>query len=175
MHEVWKAIAGYEGSYEVSTLGRVRSLDKPDATSGPRKGRIRKLVPVGADAQQYLSVVLSKNNVVRCSRVHALVLETFVRARLPGEQARHLNGCSTDNRLSNLAWGTVEQNTADKFAHGSIQQGEKHHNARMTAGDVYRVRDLRAFGHKYVDIARHLGLTETQVAKVVRRERWTHV
>lgn len=175
MHEVWKAIAGYEGSYEVSTLGRVRSLDKPNATSGPRKGRIRKLVPIGADAQQYLSVVLSKNNVVRCGRVHVIVLETFVRPRLPGEQARHLNGRSTDNRLSNLAWGTVEQNTADKFAHGTVRRGEAHHNAKMSVGDVHRVRDLRAFGYKYADIASHLGLTETQVAKVVRGEKWAHV
>lgn len=175
MHEVWKAIAGYEGIYEVSTLGRVRSLDKPNATSGPRKGRIRRLVPIGYDAQQYLSVMLYNGHVFRCARVHTLVLETFVRFRLPGEQARHLNGCSTDNRLSNLAWGTVEQNTADKFAHGTVRRGEAHHNAKMSVGDVHRVRDLRAFGYKYADIASHLGLTETQVAKVVRGEKWAHV
>lgn len=175
MAEIWKAISGYEGAYEVSTLGRVRSLDKPNAKSGPRKGKLRKLVPIGADAQQYLSVMLSRNNVVRCGRVHVLVLETFVRPRRAGEQARHLNGCSTDNRLSNLAWGTVEQNTADKVAHGTVRRGEDSPNARMCAGDVLRVRDLRAFGYEYDEIAEHLGLTNTQVAKVVRRETWAHV
>lgn len=117
--EAWRAVPGYEGLYEVSCLGRVRSLDRitklHHGGEYRRKGRIRKLVP---NNYGYLNVMLSKEGRQRCHKVHRLVLEAFVGPPKEGQEACHNNGEPLDNRLSNLRWGTKEENMADIKKHG---------------------------------------------------------
>lgn len=128
MNEIWKPIVGYEGYYEVSSLGRVRSVDRIVTDGSRRRGRLRKLVPIGVDRQQYLSVVLSRGSVVKCVRVHAEVLRAFRGYAPLGYEARHRDGDARNNRLSNLRWGTAAQNLADKRRHGRIPAGARHWN-----------------------------------------------
>ena len=117
--EAWKAIPGYEGLYEVSDLGRVRSLDRMiklhHGGEYRRKGRIRKLV---ANNDGYLNVALSKEGEQRLYKVHRLVLEAFVGQPKEEQEACHNNGDRSDNRLSNLRWGTKKENMADIKKHG---------------------------------------------------------
>jgi hypothetical protein len=74
-----------------------------------------------------LSVVLSRNSKVKCVQVHVAVLEAFRGFRHPGQETRHLDGDSRNNRLRNLRWGTPAQNIADKVKHGRTR-GSKHWN-----------------------------------------------
>lgn len=128
MTEIWKSIVGYEGYYEVSNFGRVRSVDRIATDGSRRRGRLRKLVPVGHWRDKYLTVVLSRGSKVRCVQVHVEVLNAFRGLRQQGQETRHLDGNSQNNRLRNLRWGTPEQNMADKFAHGRIPRGRTHWN-----------------------------------------------
>lgn len=128
MREVWKSVVGYEGYYEVSNHGRVRSVDRIATDGSRRRGQIRKLVPIGVDRQQYLSVVLSRGSKVKCVRVHAEVLRAFRGPPPLGKEARHLDGSSSNNRLGNLRYGTQKQNTEDKRRHGRIPAGARHWN-----------------------------------------------
>ena len=124
--ERWAPILGYEGAYEVSNLGRVRSLDRDvEQSNGTRRwrGRIRKLF-VGAD--EYPSVTLSNAGRVRTHRVHLLVLEAFAGPRPDGFEACHNNGNRADSRLVNLRWDTSSENHLDKSRHYSD------HNRRKT-------------------------------------------
>lgn len=115
--EAWRPVVGYEGSYEVSNLGRVRSLDRVAWTKACKrrcgffrtlKGRILELHPDGKAG--YLRVSLGKGT---HRSVHALVAEAFVSARPKGAQIRHLNCDLTDNRAVNLAYGNASDNAHD--------------------------------------------------------------
>lgn len=113
--ETWKFIPGYEDLYEVSDLGRVRSLNY----NHTGKIRILKTYKV----KGYICVGLWKNRKYKLLSVHRLVYETFIGTIPEGMQVNHINEIKTDNRLENLNlmtpkencnWGTRNQRSADK-------------------------------------------------------------
>lgn len=117
--EKWLPIPGYEGLYEVSSIGRVRSLPRYGTSGGIRKLALRK--------DGYFDVALSASNVERKYLVHRLVAVAFCE-RNPGEDiARHLNDVRTDNHAENLAWGTLSDNSQDCLRNG------RHFQANQTS------------------------------------------
>lgn len=112
--ERWQPISGWEGFYSASDSGRIRSEDR--VISG-KDGRDQRLT--GRLLKQYLradgrsSVLLANGDRRQTRLVYHLVLEAFVSQRPIGMEARHLNDIPSDNRLSNLAWGTSSENKQD--------------------------------------------------------------
>jgi hypothetical protein len=109
--EEWRPIPGFEGLYEASNLGRIRS---------PRRILKQRLNNMG-----YPVVELSKNGRSRESLVHRQVIKAFQGDPPPGMECRHLNGVSIDNRIENLAWGSRSENTADQVVHGTHRNSRK--------------------------------------------------
>ena len=107
MQEVWKPIPGYEGWYEVSDQGHVRTF---------RRGANGRLLKPGRMPQGHLSVALGRGN-SQC--VHKLVLLAFVGPAPDKHECCHNNGDPADNRLENLRWGTRSENIKDAYAHGA--------------------------------------------------------
>lgn len=127
--ERWISIPDYEGLYEVSDLGRVRSLDRAivESTTGQVQHRRGKLLALSPDVRDgYVLVTLCRSGQRWCVHVHALVLRAFVSDRPAGKECRHGNDDKTDNRLANLSWGTRSQNILDTV------RAETHHMARRT-------------------------------------------
>lgn len=123
--EGWRQIAGYEGLYDVSNLGRVRSWSRF------KQGDVLRPIP---NRQGYLSVALQAAGQAKYRKIHQLVLEEFVGPRPDRHVGRHLDGNHVNNVLANLAWGTYSENMADCLRHGT------HHEARKThcpAGHEY--------------------------------------
>lgn len=108
--EEWRPVIGYEGRYDVSDRGRVRSL----LHGSPL---LMKLIP--SNKGDYLRVQLWKDGRGKTQWVHRLVLEAFIGPRPDGMVTRHLDGHSRDNGRENLMWGTQKQNIADKKTHGT--------------------------------------------------------
>lgn len=134
--EVWRSVVGYEGLYEVSDMGRIRSLDRPI-----RCGALL-ATPVDVKGSGYRFVSLSKAGHVRKVNVHILVLEAFVGTKpTPKHQCLHDDGDRTNPRLKNLAWGTQSQNMQDKVRHGTHARGEQGGNAVMTNEVAQWVRE----------------------------------
>lgn len=128
--EEWRAIAGFEGYYEVSNLGNVRSLTRvlrPSYRPMTLEGKPLKPRPMRSG---HLQVNLRRNNTSRNHLVHRLVAIAFLGQPLPGQEVRHLNGEPTDNRLQNLAWGTRSENMYDRRAHGVDHEVNKTHCPR---------------------------------------------
>lgn len=125
MDERWKDIPGYKGRYQVSDLGRVRSLDHQvrrvsrAGAEGTRLSPGRILRP-GAGYSGHVSVSLGKGN---SKGVHALVLNAFVGPPSNGQEALHDNHMPGDNRLENLRWGTRGENIAMDYAAGVRHAG----------------------------------------------------
>lgn len=168
--ERWLPVVGYEGRYEVSDMGRVRSLDRLVATQQPKerktfKGRMLRPVKFG-DRKNYLAVCLHRDAKPRQTtrRVHVLVLEAFVGPRPDGQYARHLNGEPSDNRLANLAWGTLVENAADQFVHGT--RAHKFNEATMEAAK----RDALMRVEPLAITARRYGMTPQHLGEVIRGE-----
>lgn len=124
--ECWRPIPGYEGSYEVSDQGRVRSLDRYRTAGGSpylTKGQILAATLSG----HYYSVKLrAPGQKGQTRRVHILVALAFLGPRPEGMDTCHNNGDKSDNRLSNLRYDSHAANAADMVAHG------RHHGARQT-------------------------------------------
>lgn len=127
MPERWLPIAGYEGMYEVSDLGRVRSLERIVRNRvGLMKKPERILKPqINRDRGGYLQVTLFRDGKWKTKKIHTLVLETFVGPRPPGRESLHANDIETDNRLTNLSWGTRSQNMLDQVKNGRHKNSVK--------------------------------------------------
>ena len=117
--EIWKPVSGYEGSYEVSNLGNVRSLDRiifrRDGTQFKKIGQPikKKLTRAG-----YHVVTLWDTPKPKHFFVHRLVLEAFDRKRLEREVCRHIDDNPLNNRLENINWGTPSENNLDMVRNG---------------------------------------------------------
>lgn len=106
----WRPVPGWEGLYEVSSDGQIRSLraGRPMRTFITEKG--------------YRRVYLYRGKRIQRVRVHTAVLGAFVGPRPAGMVTRHLDGNPANNHLSNLAWGTHAENEADKKRHALERQ-----------------------------------------------------
>lgn len=168
-NETWRAIPGLDG-YEVSDLGRVRSIDRISRRSDlvvHLKGR-----PISShrNADGYWRSRVGD----RMYFVHSLVLLAFVGPRPDGMQACHGNGDPSDCRLANLRWDTPKGNALDRLRHGTYQFGERNPRAKLSAEQVCEIRATAVQGG-YLDIANRYGITPDYVGSIVARRRWNHV
>lgn len=122
----WRAAPGFEGHYEVSDDGRVRSVDRVITLKNgrTRKKRGVELSP-SVDEHGRLGVSLYLDGRQTRRRVHVLVLEAFVGPRPAGMEGCHNNGVVTDNRRTNLRWDTSSENRYDTVRHGHHPNASK--------------------------------------------------
>ena len=170
--EEWKPVVGYEGLYEVSSLGRVRSLDRlVRANSGWRQTGIRYFSPAASGRNKKYKRVLLRNP-DKQRLVHQLVLEAFVGPRPEYCEARHLDGDPSNNKLDNLAWGTKAENQADKLKHGTILRGTANPAHKLKEIDVLAIR---ASNKRQVDLAKIYGVSQAVISAVRLRKIWKDV
>lgn len=117
--EVWKDIKDYEGLYQVSNFGRVRSVDRyVNYKNIKNKKRLMKgqIINLNKDNRGYFVVTLSKNNERKNYSVHRLVAEAFIPNPDNLPTVDHINRIRTDNRVDNLRWADykLQQDNADR-------------------------------------------------------------
>lgn len=163
MSERWRQVLGYEGYYEVSDFGRVRSIDRVVTFSD---GRVRafagRMCKPKRGAYGYPLVLLSAGmDRKKWVAVHLLVLRAFVGPAPSSYEACHNNGDRQDARLSNLRYDTRSGNHADKWRHGTMPHGETHDLARYSDEVVEAVRLHPA--DTVTELARRFGMSRTHV------------
>lgn len=172
MEETWAQIKGFEGIYEISTFGRIRSLDRPQRVRGNgislQKGQILKQWKQGS----YMYCDLRKPGIKQRARIHVVVLETFVCPRPSGMIACHNNGDSTDNRLCNLRWGTHKDNAKDKILHGTHQYGESCPRSKLTEAQAIAILESTK---TYAEIAKDHGVCKSTVTHIKTGRNWPHL
>ncbi len=159
MTELWQPVQGYEGLYEVSDQGRVRTV----AT-----GLIRK-TPVGV--RGYPTVDLKNKGHRKTFTVHTLVLTAFVGPRPHKMECRHLDGDRENSNLSNLRWGTSSENDDDRRLHGTFIEGEKHGAAKLTNEQARAIKHDNT-GRLQREIAEQYGINSSLVSMIKSGKRW---
>lgn len=124
----WQPVKGYEGLYEVSTTGRVRSKGRVVAY---RDGRVRRFpekelrTPIDSVGYPYVNLY-GTDRKGKTWRVHELVARAFLPNPEGHPLVRHLNDIKEDNRVQNLAWGSADDNAKDKYRNGYVRKRPTH-------------------------------------------------
>lgn len=106
--EIWKDIKGYEGIYQISNLGNVKSL-------GNNKFKKEKILKQRKNKGGYLVVTFIKNKIIKNYYIHRLVAETFLSNLEYKKTINHINGIKSDNKVENLEWNTYSENLKHKY------------------------------------------------------------
>lgn len=165
--ECWLPVPDWEGLYEVSDMGRVRSLSR-------RRHPGRILKPTKTRDGFYWRVDLSRNGEQRTRLIHQLVLEAFVGPRPEGMVACHGPARSLDNRLSNLSYGTVSENNLDKARDGTVPRGMPGQAIKLTWEQVTEIR-RRATPRKRgigADLALEFGVSRSTIYDILSEQIW---
>lgn len=161
MSENWKPIPGYVGRYEVSDLGRVRSL----------KGTPKILKP--GLRRGYPSVVLAVNTVKKNRSVHTLVMEAFDQWPREGLEIAHLDGDRTNNHISNLKYVTHAENQRQMAQdHGMSLRGTKHHKNILTEDQVRAIRNAPKEYRGNKALAQKYGVSVSTIHAIRCRRIW---
>lgn len=172
--EIWRDIQGYEGLYQVSNLGRVRSLDRVVIRSDGRrrtyKGRILKLAK---SSNEYLTVRLSKNGVGGSECIHVLVAQAFIPNPHGYTVAHHKNHNRQDNRTENLVWMDFGKHSA---MHAKESKSMRVDQTDKVTGEVlYQWKSSS-------DVERELGFRQSLISTCCRggyfnksRNKWVNI
>ena len=174
-------VPGYEGLYEVSNLGTVRSLDRrilnkaghPEC--GTRKWRGRVLKPT-LNTDGYFRVLLCKEGHQTARRIHSLVAETFLGKRPESLETCHNNGNRTDNCLNNLRYDTPKNNQADRKKHNTATIGERNGGSKLTTDDVLEIKRLfKSTSLTHKEIGNQFGVCPGTIRHIDTGHTWSHV
>lgn len=179
MDENWLPVVGLEGFFEVSDLGRIRTvgrmvrfLDKRGAEQFRLKAP--KIVATQKINSGYIVVHMSANRVRRARTVHSVVAEAFIGPRPKGLDVCHNNGDRLDNRAGNLRYDTRSNNQLDRIVHGTIYDSNT--AAKLSVMAVQLIRDLNDGSTGYIKrMAEISGVTESTIRRVIRRKAWKYV
>lgn len=173
--ERWRPVVGYEGLYEVSDQGRVRSLDRVAFLQGrhkrPSRGRVLK---PGSNRRGYVHVGLHKDGKRTTYTVHALVAQAFIGPRPEGMHVCHGPGGKADNSLANLRYGTPKENQADRHRDGTAIYGDTHPMAKLTEDQARWILSMKGV-MTGTAMAQQLNVTFSQVCKVLSGAAWGHL
>jgi hypothetical protein len=180
MQEIWKQIPGHELCYEISNLGRVRSLERQ---VGNRWGTaVGKLIPAkirvaSKNAQGYHSVHMYAKQTMKKQYVHRLVASAFIPNPLDLPQVNHKDGDKANNQVSNLEWCDGSTNCQHAISEALYQnaRGEQSFWAKLTEVDVSEIRRLASTGMFHREIAELYSVGRKAITKIVNRQRWAHV
>lgn len=173
MKEKWMPIKNYEGFYEVSDKGRVRSLDRyvngKHKNKAFRKGRVLKPEKVQAG---YYRVELQKNGFKKRLYVHRLVADSFIPNPHNKPQVNHINSMRDDNIVYNLEWVTPKENIIHGVEHGDVKYGENHPKSKLSKKRVLEILELKKGGMYPKGISEVTGINISTVGNIYYKKAW---
>jgi hypothetical protein len=175
MQEVWRPVVGWEGLYEVSDWGRVKSLARVVPRSNGRRQKVReRILKAGRNSDGYFMVRLICTPKAKTYKVATLVALAFIGPRPEKQVVRHGLGGQLDDSLANLCWGTEKQNMADKIRDGTHARGEQNGGVKLTKEQVLLARREAGSNPRGViaRLAKQWGVHHETLRQAVRGKTW---
>lgn len=172
-NEIWKAVVGYEGIYEVSSLGRVRSLDR--VVKHPKGGYANlksKVISQKVRNNGYLEVCLHSLGITKSLLVHRIVANSFIINIDNKPQINHINAIKDDNRIDNLEWVTDFENQVHKTNNKLNPFGENHKKSKLKEFEVLSIRESNENNNL---IAKKFNVSRRLISSIKNRKIWKHI
>lgn len=171
--EIWKPIGGYEGFYEVSNKGRIKSLGRKGSGCSGEDRIIR--TPNGNN--RYCTFAISIKGKRKQLQLHRVVAIAFIPNTENKPEVNHINAVKTDNTVENLEWCSSSENTIHGLGLGIMNtaKGTQKPNARFTEGEVKIIKEKLSRGVKGSDIAKEYGVNKVLIYNIKSGKTWKHV
>lgn len=177
--EIWKDIDGFEGYYQVSNMGRVKSLDRfvKHNWGGYKLNKGKILKSYSKNGTNYEFVVLCVKNKRRMKSVHRLVAEAFMPNPENKPEVNHISGSKIDNRIQNLEWCTRSENQLHAFANNlKCSNGTKHSQHKLSNEDIIFIRSLESnWSATQSDLADLFGVSRASIGDIWSSRTWKHI
>lgn len=174
--EIWKDIPGWEGLYQVSDLGRVKSLErKVNGYPGTKRisyGRI--LLPAVRKRDGYVVVCFNRDKYSKMYPMQRLVLLSFVGLCPEGMEACHgPDFRPINNRLNNLRWDTDRNNQMDRIKSKTDNRGERNGQSKITKNDVIEIKQLHSTNNYTEEqLSNMFGVSKATIYDIVNGRTW---
>jgi hypothetical protein len=180
-NEIWKDVPKFEGIYQVSNLGRVKSLKRKARNTiyGSFRPINEKILSQKKEKSGYMAVNLCIKRKGKYRRVHTLVLEAFVGIRQDKMCCCHNDGNRQNNKLSNLRYDTYKGNAKDRIRHGTVphlnHKCENHPRARFKNIDVIMMRKLLKEGVPRYEIEKMYNVGHGKLSNIFAGNQWKDI
>ena len=168
-HEIWRDVRDYEGLYQVSNYGRIKSFRRNAPMIFIRY----------KDAKGYFSVGLKKRNVkAKYTKAHQIVAQAFIPNLKSKPQVNHIDGNKLNNRVGNLEWVTQKENIRHAYNIGLGKSGCENHNAKLTTEQVKYIREVcvpRDEKFSFSALAKELGISVSTVERIYNRKTYKNI
>lgn len=166
MSEKWRPVVGYEGLYEVSDAGRVRSLDRADVRGRRISGHVLRPNKSGPGLTHVSVSLHSATGARNTIGVQRLVLHAFVGPCPKGMQACHNDGNGFNNAVGNLRWDTPSNNQLDRRKHGTHRCGERSPWAKLSDAQRREIVALLRGGRSKRSVAKQFGVAHATIRHI---------
>lgn len=173
MVEKWKQVPGYEGKYDVSDLGRVRSNGRNIRNSRSSFREIpSQIIKPFQRKGGYATIRLADAGRKTTHYIHRLVARAFLGEGEARQEVLHGNGDKADNRVNNLSWGSRFDNMADRARLSESARGEAHGRSKITE---LQARQIKSDGRYQRIIAAEYGVSRRLVGMIKAGKVWCHL
>ena len=180
-HEIWKDIKGYEGMYQISNYGRIKSLERVFLKfKRGRKEKMEVYLPekirsIGNNNKSYPKISLWRNGKVDWRLIHRLVAQHFIDNPMNYNQVLHKDDNPRNYHWSNLEWGTQSKNIKDAVERGRWHIGAKNNKSKLKDHQIPEIRELIKKGISCCKIAPQFNISVNQILGIKNNKIWKHI
>ncbi len=175
--EIWKDVVGYEGLYQVSYLGNVRSCEASFNHRYGQRVRVSKMKAQATTKSGYKTVNLFRDNWIKVFKVHRLLMIAFVPNLENKKTVNHKDGDKANNNINNLEWATHSENVNHAVKNGlkNTAIGQDSASSKLYNQDVIEIRILSERGIRHRILSSIFGVSENQISLIINNKSWSHL